>query len=1351
MGRRFVLLLSLVAWVVLMSWHGSSLPEITVKGIPGAGLAIQFVHSQQDLDEVIDEGAAQRTAIRTTLVRQQYQDVFFISQQDMDEVITQFQAPERTAIQTTLVNQQYLDVVFIGLYWAFFFFSMAAPLCRSGTRKWRVLGRVVRTFITLAALADLTEDFGIVSLLAPERLPHLWPFWFANAKWTLIFATLGLLTPSLILYDRVVRIDKVRPGWVLRLAQISAIFFGAAAVWGTAGVVGRFFGWGEMLTQGAALMGIGFLPLIGVFWWDLLGRPVPPGPDAANFKTVLTEELKEIQRAEAVRKKFCGEAMPSFPAQRRSALDEVKTAIAEPGSPIQQAGRRNLWGLAFSGGGIRSATFNLGVLQGLAERKLLRRFHYLSTISGGGYIGSWLMAWISRQGTEVVEGRLAAPRTQQPNFKEPPEVRFLREYSNYLTPRTGLLGMDTWTAIATVLRNLLLNQSVLSLFIAAALLAPRVVVAGARSCSWFLASASPMAALLVGLLVLVVIGIARNMARYGKSASQRVVARVSIEGPKTKRDEEPKEVRSNAGNGPMHRLKVEWLSSGAGPQDAVRLRNRIGSVEIWDKNLVLRRDVGHVTRLSAWSEDTLDLDMAAPNVENGDLVMEVDSWWAQPAGVYRLVVLPVFLGISFLTWLLAQDTLAGKPDWQWLAGGAVVAATAWLLGEVLSGTGFIRPKDVIRCTTLSFIRRALFRALAAACAGVVGASLLRLTAALLHRWQSLPGESWGTWLVIGMGTPIVALVFVAYSWVQLGLLSTLVQDPAREWAGRLEAWLLILSAGWAAIFALAGFAPLFVLWLTRFPSATWTSALGWAGASLAGILGGNSAKTGGMNPTVKDKLLSVTPYVFAVGLLVLVSVGVNQIISAPPADGAGAKTPDQISVQMDQVSDKQVKVQMQAVINKKRPPVPVAPYWKAFMGTSGRRVLAAFLFCLVGSLVLAMRVDLNEFSMHYLYRNRLVRCYLGASNRERVPNPFTGFDSGDDLHLAGLVADQGYDGPYPIMGCTLNLVHGEDLAWQERKGTSFIMTPKYCGYDVWYEKLLRPGQREKRGQASDGYRLTKDYAYPDGGVYIGTAMAISGAAVSPNMGYHSSPALAFLMTVFNVRLGQWMGNPRDQKCWRKPAPRIGLGYLLTELFGLTGDHSRYVYLSDGGHFENLGIYELVKRRCRLILAVDAAEDKDLSFDDLASAVRKCRSDMGIDIEIKTDKLHKVGKTGFSPWHCAIGLIKYCNSDPPIDNLPAGSDKTVKDGILVYVKPSLTNDEPADVLNYKRMHPVFPHEPTVDEWFSESQFESYRALGQHVIRTLFCGGGLSKDLSTIDIDDLIRCLQRDWNDPETINL
>ncbi len=134
--------------------------------------------------------------------------------------------------------------------------------------------------------------------------------------------------------------------------------------------------------------------------------------------------------------------------------------------------------LCLSGGGIRSATFALGVLQGLARAGLLGHFHYMSTVSGGGFIGSWLTAWSHRhpRGAPGVIDELAAPLTSSLT-PEPRPVHRLREYSNYLSPQLGLLSADTWTLIATYLRNLLLNWLVLVPFLAAVLALPRLVVA----------------------------------------------------------------------------------------------------------------------------------------------------------------------------------------------------------------------------------------------------------------------------------------------------------------------------------------------------------------------------------------------------------------------------------------------------------------------------------------------------------------------------------------------------------------------------------------------------------------------------------------------------------------------------------------------------------------------------------------------------------------------------------------------------------------------------------------------------------------------------------------------------------
>jgi hypothetical protein len=342
----------------------------------------------------------------------------------------------------------------------------------------------------------------------------------------------------------------------------------------------------------------------------------------------------------------------------------------------------------------------------------------------------------------------------------------------------------------------------------------------------------------------------------------------------------------------------------------------------------------------------------------------------------------------------------------------------------------------------------------------------------------------------------------------------------------------------------------------------------------------------------------------------------------------------------------------------------------------------------------ARLVDVNIFSMHGMYGNRLTRAYLGASRAGagRKPDPVTGFDPNDDLALAELegINPKPYDGPFLIVNTAMNLVHTEELAWQERKAESFALTPLYCGSET------------------TGYRPTGDgTASYAGGVSLGTAVTISGAAASPNMGYHSSPSVTFLLTVFNARLGAWLGNPNNKECWTDGGPRYGSLYLFKELCGWTDESSPYVYLSDGGHFENLGVYELVRRRCRYIIVSDASQDSEHSFEDLGNLIRKVRIDFGIRIEIAPDHLRLQKDPRQSRWHCAIGKIRYDD----FDNRAAP-------GILVYIKPSLTGEEPADVLNYAASHPTFPHETTANQFYTESQFECYRALGEHIAEAVF---------------------------------
>jgi hypothetical protein len=260
-------------------------------------------------------------------------------------------------------------------------------------------------------------------------------------------------------------------------------------------------------------------------------------------------------------------------------------------------------------------------------------------------------------------------------------------------------------------------------------------------------------------------------------------------------------------------------------------------------------------------------------------------------------------------------------------------------------------------------------------------------------------------------------------------------------------------------------------------------------------------------------------------------------------------------------------------------------------------------------------------------------------------------------------------------------------------------------------------------------------------------MAISGAAAAPNMGMASvrplSPTIAFL----NVRLGRWVLHPlaieqdvRHGRTGKRPGPR----YLLREAFSKSGlrpwvaskterwnrrqdddsDQSDYVFLTDGGHIENLGIYELVRRRCRLIVAVDGEADPKGKCLSLEQLERFARIDLGTKIVMDVRPIIEATQAVNAALldncfpvrhhgpHVALGRIDY----PPVND-PEGPRES---GVLVYVKASVSGDESDYVSGYKARHRDFPQESTADQLFSEEQLEAYRALGEHAMRRFLTG-------------------------------
>jgi len=381
------------------------------------------------------------------------------------------------------------------------------------------------------------------------------------------------------------------------------------------------------------------------------------------------------------------------------------------------------------------------------------------------------------------------------------------------------------------------------------------------------------------------------------------------------------------------------------------------------------------------------------------------------------------------------------------------------------------------------------------------------------------------------------------------------------------------------------------------------------------------------------------------------------------------------------------------------------------VGAGFGEVMFLGLVYVVFGLSMSYFVPANRFSLHGMYQQRLVRTFLGASRDDREPNPFTGFDGRDDLRVHNLADVR----PLHVMNATLNAVSSTRVGGHERQAESFTFSPLHVG------------------NRNGGYRPASEYGSDGGGpgtgLSLGMALAVSGAAASPAMGIYSSKARAFLLTLANARLGLWFGNPSDDKSWQNSEPPLGVGPIMRELLGLTTDRNPFVYLSDGGHYENLGLWEMVSRRCGLIVVSDAGCDPEYGFADLSNAIRRIRLDLGIPIQFPPLDITRAGQGKGNP-HVAIGTIRYSVVD--------GAD--APDGIILYLKATLSGDEPVDVWNFALTNPAFPHDPTSDQFFDESRFESYRLLGFHTV--LMAAPGFVPGKSLADLVDAARVTLND---------
>lgn len=910
--------------------------------------------------------------------------------------------------------------------------------------------------------------------------------------------------------------------------------------------------------------------------------------------------------------------------------------------------------LCFSGGGIRSATFCLGVLQGIAgcdatplealhnalppqragaktpAESLLGRFHYLSTVSGGGYVGSWLSSWRQRDTFADIFNNLTG-RPSGPDI-EPPEISWLRAYSNYLTPRIGLASADTWAAVAIVVRNLVLNWLILVPILCIVLLMLKILLTGAV----WIAHGDHDGGIATGVLL------AGLLCLIGAQAFTTC-------------------------HRPPRRLPPLQTEAAAQPGNATEKQFLLGDL-IWSVLSAIAVTIFFSSEYF-WRNRAADwggFSFAKRLSDNG----KVDLIIVAAAAGLAIYALGWLFGL--VARLLTQRFFQDKERLRWRLQPRQFGAAAWDFGAwALSGLVY---------------------------GGLVGVGAILFS--MLQPYPPTDQNRLSLLLAIIFGVPWVLMAQLTADNVFGGLVSyEPLSDSDREWLGRAAGWVSAVAIAWAVLTVLV-FAGSYVMHLA--------SGLVQAAGGAAGILSGfatallgKSAKTPAqtsaadrqdLSGKLSNIALALAGPLFAAVLVIALSIGLDELLLRSSLVQLLQPAPD----------DAQRSI-----------------------GSIQTSLSIGLAICAAVAVLASYFVNINRFSLHALYRNRLTRAYLGASRQERHPDRFTGFDANDNVRMHELWPPKSNDGRlFHVVNIALNVVSTKRWAWQERRAESFTATARHCGSSyVGFRRSKYYGDGPKNEKAE--YDPTRKF-----GIALGTAMAISGAAVSSNMGYHSSSSLALLLTLFNVRLGWWLGNPGpagDQhEAYRREGPRFSAVPLILEAFGQTTDERPYVYLSDGGHFENLGLYEMVRRRCRLIVLVDAGCDPDFNFADLGNALRKIYIDLGVRISFdmlreltnrpsgmalrrleKHGANDKDGHTPQIPYH-VVGTIEYSAADGP----------DCRDGKVIYIKPAYHGSEGAAIRAYAKANPTFPHETTADQWFTESQFESYRSLGLDIAKDVF---------------------------------
>ncbi len=1007
-----------------------------------------------------------------------------------------------------------------------------------------------------------------------------------------------------------------------------------------------------------------------------------------------------------------------------------QSAVAS--TPAAPAVKHGLVGVGLSGGGIRSSTFNLGLLQALDREELLPRIDYLSTVSGGGYIGSCLSAvFAGKTGTQSIR---EFPFKHASGTPEPKAFKHLREYASYLKPPRPLAGLRL---PGLILRGLLINFLILLpwvLFgvVGTVLVAKssirdaldthraaytifkenhdpravgmpddyRAVTIDLRSDIEWSRSGIAYDLLLAGLPAKITVKGARKLKNGRWLLPGQTLAKpvCTLEGQGVA---DP--VRLNVVAWPgrsrtfmltllpvvnaLDRDIVDWLLArfDAYQADVDMGRDHQGKAVARTRQLDLSpylspqkyilltgmpknayAGTGQFLSDGRWlfsgcAAETLKLKMLIPDLHR-DIDIQVSAWQTHdsqyqllqaPKRYVELLPLPDAAGgrrYRLKTWsgCTANQTTATEQDVRLPAAvppNRVLALSGfdWQnTGEnrylrVLNPAGDAGFENGRRLTRNQwvFVNEAIDTLQVPLPQTGRDAEPLRLIA-----WQS--GRDAGVTDPVGL---LYRETFTLTKWLLLGFILAMAFYPLvqlamrvfekKHWRRRDLLTRYLCGGGIAliAVCALVEIQPAAIYLFYRLKGALGVVNLFGGADKLMAVLGSLVASLGSVASAVA--ISKGRTWALKIGPYVLGMIGPLVLWLFYLNFCGWALHPANIPAM--------------------------------FASIEGAVLLVFFGAGVVLLLVSRWFYNINQTSFHPFYRDRLSRAFIFRLN------PRGQIDPNDTLKLHELDTGRA---PYHLLNTTLNILGKSNAGLKGRNAEFYFFSRNYVGSRI------------------TGYYRTEAYERHDPHIDLAGAMAISAAAVAPNMGRITIRSLTFLMALLNIRLGYWALNPHKLSQGRI-GRRVGPWYLFKELLGLVNERSDYLNVSDGGHLENMGLYELVRRRCRYIIIGDAEADKDMNFKGLADAVRMIRIDMGIKVEIDLDDIYRKDRPRGR--HFALGTIHYRDGK----------------GYLLYVKSSVSKKHNPYIENYMVEHAAFPHETTADQFFNEAQFEAYRALGADV--------------------------------------